>query len=112
MMAATDPTSGTKVAEFLQPLSAALEPVIALDSALNRAYFFDQEQLSPSPLWTFATFNLQTQTVVEKARVSGCSLQPGGVNGKFGRLVRWGSNGLAVNCDEEIEIISGVFVTS
>ncbi len=107
----TDPTTGAVLAGFLQPLDA-LEPVVALDSSLNRAYFFYQEQLSPTPLWTFATYNLETQSVREKTRVSGCSLEPGGVNGKVGRLIRWGSNGLAVNCNEGLEIISGIFVTS
>jgi hypothetical protein len=86
--------------------------VVALDDSLNRAYFFYQELTNPAPQWTFATYNLQTQAVREKTRVSGCSLFPGGVNGKIGRLVRFGTNGLAVNCHEGIEIIAGTFVTN
>jgi len=91
---------------------SVLESVIAVDGSLDRAYFFYEELLDPSPLWTFATYDLQTQAVHAKTRVSGCSLFPGGVNGKVGRLVRFGANGLAVNCHEGIEIISGTFVTS
>ncbi len=53
----TNPLSGVRVANFLQPLLYA-EPVIALDSSLNRAYFFYEEQTNPAPLWTFATYNL------------------------------------------------------
>jgi len=104
-------STGTNTAEFLAP-GSVIEPVIALDGSLNRAYFFYQEQTSPVPLWTFATYNLQTQAVREKTRVSGCSLSPGGVNNRVGRLVRFGANGLAVNCDEGIEIIAGIFVTN
>ena len=107
----TNASTGAKTAEFLAPLTV-IEPVIALDDSLNRAYFFYQELTNPAPLWTFATYNLQTQAVREKARVNGCSLSPGGVNGKVGRLVRFGSNGLAVNCHEGIEIIAGIFVTN
>ena len=107
----TNASTGAKTAEFL-PALTMLEPVIALDDSLNRAYFYYQELTSPTPLWTFATYNLQTQVVGEKARVNGCTLFPGGVNGKVGRLIRVGSNGLAVNCHEGIEIISGVFVTN
>jgi hypothetical protein len=107
----TNPSSGAKLADFLQPLSV-IEPIIALDSSLNRAYFFYQEQTTPAPLWTLASYNLQTLAVREKARISGCSLFPGGVNGKIGRLVRFGANGLAVNCNQGIEIIAGSFVTN
>lgn len=107
----TDPSSGAKVADFLQS-GAVLEPVVAVDGTLNRAYFFYQEQLTPAPLWTFATYNLQTQAVLEKTRVNGYTLALGGVNGKSGRLVRFSANGLAVNCNEGIEIISGNFVTN
>jgi hypothetical protein len=106
----TNASTGAKTAEFL-PALTVLEPVIALDDSLNRAYFYYQEQTNPAPLWTFATYNLQTQVVGEKTRVNGCTLFPGGVNGKAGRLIRVGTNGLAVNCHEGIEIISGVFVT-
>lgn len=108
----SDPSGGERVAEFLQPLFSVLEPVIAVDGSLNRTYFFYQEQTTPAPLWTFATYNLQTQAVLEKTRVSGCTLEPGGVNGKVGRLIRFGANGLAVDCNEGIEIISGNFVTN
>ena len=107
----TNAVTGAKTAEFLTPLTVT-EPVIALDDSLNHAYFFYQEQTSPMPLWTFATYNLQTQAVHEKTRVTGCSLSPGGVNGKVGRLVRFGTNGLAVNCHEGVEIIAGIFVTN
>jgi hypothetical protein len=106
-----DASTGARTAQFLAPLSE-LEPVVALDDSLNRAYFFYQELTNPAPQWTFATYNLQTQAVREKTRVSGCSLFPGGVNGKIGRLVRFGANGLAVNCHEGIEIIAGTFVTN
>jgi hypothetical protein len=105
------PSTGAAVAQFLTPLSVS-EPVVALDNPLNRAYFFYQEQTNPSPLWTFATYNLQTQAVREKTRINGCTLSPGGVNGKLGRLVQFGSNGLAVNCHEGIEMIAGIFVTN
>lgn len=44
--------------------------------------------------------------------MNGCTLALGGVNGKSGRLVRFSANGLAVNCNEGIEIISGNFVTN
>lgn len=107
----TDPSSGAKVADFLQS-GSVLEPVVAVDGTLSRAYFFYQEQLTSAPLWTFATYNLQTQAVLEKTRVNGCTLTLGGVNGKSGRLVRFSANGLAVNCNEGIEIISGNFVTN
>ena len=86
--------------------------MIALDGFLNRAYFYYQEQTNPAPLRTFATYNLSTQAVHQKTRVSGCSLFPGGVIGKVGRIVRFGANGLAVNCHEGIEIIAGIFVTN
>jgi hypothetical protein len=107
----TNASTGAKTAEFL-PALTVLEPVIALDDSLNRAYFYYQEQTDPAPLWTFATYNLQTQVVGKKTRVNGCTLFPGGVKGKVGRLIRVGTNGLAVNCHEGIEIISGVFVTN
>lgn len=107
----TNASTGAKTAEFRAPLSV-IEPVIALDNSLNRGYLFYQEQTNPAPLWTFATYNLQTQAVREKTRVTGCSLLPGGVNGKLGRLVRFGSNGLAANCHEGIEIIAGIFVSN
>jgi hypothetical protein len=106
-----NPSTGAAVAQFLTPLSVS-EPVIALDNPLNRAFFFYEELTSPSPLWTFATYNLQTQAVREKTRINGCTFFPGGVNGKLGRLVRFGSNGLAVNCHEGIEMIAGIFVTN
>ena len=105
------PSTGTTEAQFLAPQST-LDPVIALDKSLNRAYFYYQEQTNPAPLWTFATYDLATQAVHEKTRISGCTLFPGGVNGKLGRLVRFGSNGLAVNCHEGIAIIAGIFVTN
>jgi hypothetical protein len=103
--------TGATAAQFLTPLSV-IEPVITLDSTLNRAYFYYQDQTTPNPLWTFATYNLQTQAIRELTRVSGCTLFPGGVNGKVGRIVRFGSNGLALNCREGIEIIAGIFVTN
>jgi hypothetical protein len=43
--------------------------------------------------------------------VNACTLFPGGVTGKGGRLIRVGTSGLAVKRHEGIEIISGVFVT-
>jgi hypothetical protein len=106
----TNPSTGAKVADFLQPLSV-LQPQIALDGSLNRAYFFYEELLDPAPLWTFATYDLQTLAVHAKTRVSGCSALQSGVSGA-GRLVRFGSNGLAVNCREGIEIIAGAFVSN
>lgn len=107
----TDPSSGARVADFLDLLSES-EPRVAIDGSLNRAYFFYQEDTVPVPLWTFATYNLQTKAVLEKTRVNGCTLELGGVNGEVGRLIRFGTNGLAVNCNEGIEIISGSFVTN
>jgi hypothetical protein len=107
---ATNPTNGAKVATFLT-LSAITAPAITLDSSLNRAYFSYEENLTPVPLWTFAVHDLQSQVVREKTRVNGCTIQLGNVNGKVGRLVRWGTNGLAFNCKEGIKIISGAFVT-
>lgn len=104
-----NPSTGATEASFLPSLSTT-EPVIALDGSLNRAYFYYQEQTNPVPLWTFATYNLTTQAILEKARVSSCS--SGGVSGNGGRLVRFGTNGLAVNCREGIEIIAGIFVTN
>jgi hypothetical protein len=106
----TTPSDGTHVARFFDPLTV-LEPVAAVDGTSGLAYFFYEELLSPVPLWMFATYDLQTQAVHAKARVNGCSLIAGGVNGKVGRLVRWGSTGLAVNCNEGLKIISGNFVT-
>jgi hypothetical protein len=105
-----NPSTGARLERFFDPLSVN-EPVVAVDSTSSRAYFFYEELLSPAPLWTFAAYDLQKQTVHAKTRVSGCSLEPGGVNGKVGRLVRWGSNGLAVNCNEGLEIINGTFVS-
>jgi DNA-binding beta-propeller fold protein YncE len=107
----TDPASGAKVGTFVDTSSVG-EPLVAVDGSLNRAYFFYQDDTSPELLWTFATYDLQTQKVIAKARVSGCSLIVGGVNGKRGRLVRFGADGLAVACNEGIEVISGRFVTN
>lgn len=106
-----DPSTGAVVAQFLDHNSVLGGPIGAVDATVGRAYFFYQEELTPAPLWTFATYDLQKQTVIAKTRVSGCSLGVGGVNGEVGRLVRWGSDGLAVNCQEGLEIISGVFVS-
>jgi len=106
-----DVSTGVKTSEFLPPLTV-IQPTIAVDGPLNRAYFFYQEQTSPVPLWTFASYNLQTQAVREKTRVSDCSSPLGSGLNASGRLVRFGANGLAVNCREGVEIITGTFVSN
>lgn len=104
-----DPQTGNRTATFLgsEVVSLALA---APDSTTGRAYFYYMEELTPVSKWTFATYDLQTQDFIASTRVSGCSLFPGGVNTNIGRLVRWGTDGLAVNCSEGIRIINGRFV--
>jgi hypothetical protein len=106
-----NPSTGATTAQFFTS-SQALQSMVTLDSTLSRAYFYYQDQTTANPLWTMATYNLQTQAIRELTRVSGCTLFPGGVNGKAGRIVRFGTNGLAVTCNEGIEILSGNFVTN
>ena len=110
----TNPSTGARVAQFFDK-STVTQPAVAVDATLNRAYYFYEEQLSPVPTWTFATYDLQTRAVYAKTRVSACSsltsLTPGGPTKAGGRLVRWGSNGLAANCGDGLEIISGMFVS-
>jgi hypothetical protein len=105
-----DPATGTRGPLFLDSSGASPAGLIAPDAATGRAYFYYLETLTPAPLWTFATYNLQAQTFIASSRVNGCSLFPGGVNNTVGRMVRWGIDGLAVNCIEGIKIINGKFV--
>jgi hypothetical protein len=103
-------SSETTEARFLDP-AIVVVPAVAVDGTLSRAYFFYEDLVNPAPMWSLTSYDLQTQGVQAKTRVKGCSLFPGGVNGHVGRLVRWGTNGFAVNCHEGLEIISGEFVS-
>jgi sugar lactone lactonase YvrE len=105
----TDPATGTRIAMFSDS-SVVSHALIAPDSAAGRMYMYYMEELTPASRWTFGTYDLQTQAFIAGTRVSGCSLFPGGVNLNVGRLVRWGVDGLAVNCMEGIRIINGRFV--
>lgn len=105
-----DPSSGAIKGNFLTT-GTFFQPVFTLDSTLNRAYFFFEDDVSPVPLWTLASFDLTQHSQVSKTRTSGMSLTIGPINRIHNRLIRWGSDGLAINAQEGLKILSGSLVT-
>ena len=105
-----DPISGDTKGDFLT-IGTFTQSAFALDSTLNRAYFFFDADETPVSLWTLASFDLTQHTKVSEARTSGMSYFEGPISRGHPRLIRWGPNGLAINAQEGLKILSGSFVT-
>lgn len=77
---------------------------VAIDTSLNRAYFFTSDAQFGNPAGSLEGFNLTTQQVTWFARFPGA----------FGPLIRWGTNGLAFQNSSKtgnnIVLISGSVV--
>jgi hypothetical protein len=105
-----NPVTGNVTGQFLYRGNIS-QPAVTVDASLNRAYiYFEDESVNPAALWTLQTFNLQTMTSVALARTAGIvdplfpsTLYPG-------RVIRWGSQGLAINGETGVALISGAFV--
>ena len=107
-----DPSSGATVGSLIADTSNINQVVLALDASLNRAYVFYDDYRNPSPLWTLETFNLQSRASLAMARIDSVSLGLNGLTGTTGRLVRWGTNGLAINANEGLVLINGSIVVN
>jgi hypothetical protein len=102
-----NPTTGAPVGTFV---TDTVGGALALDLTGNRAYMIYQDLTANSGGMTLGTFNLSTYATVALARLpQSYSAIPGGIS-SAGRLVRWGSNGLATNTTGGVVILSGAFV--
>ncbi len=105
-----DPTTGKVTGSFL-PAGSFGTATIAVDTSLNRAYVFFVDHPSNNGEWTIETFNLATMAPISLARTTTIV----GMNQTYlrtnERIVRWGTNGLAINGELGLEILSGAFVT-
>jgi hypothetical protein len=109
-----NPSTGTIVGQLLPNMEqdGVLYTWFTADSSLNRGYAFYNNDNAPQGFQlTLQSFNLTTGQPIALTHAINTQSQYGGGTQAAQKIVRWGTNGLALGAPAGIQIISGNFVT-